>query len=279
MNGSILVTDVQRFSLHDGPGIRTTVFLKGCSVRCPWCSNPENLELTIQRYIKDGCEGFYGKWYSCDQLFQELIKDKDYYIGDIDDYDINEPKVFEKLPGGVTFSGGECLLQMNKLENVLNRLRSAGVHIAIETSLFSNLENLEIAMKYVDLFYVDIKIINKKRCSEVLKGNLDTYYCNLSALAKRKRPIVARIPVIAGFTDDVDNRKKVTELLENFQGNLLKVEIIKEHNLGMSKYQSLIDGGTKILVPAYRGVDDNVLFDYQKQLKKCVKVPVEICKI
>lgn len=279
MNDSVLVTDIQRFSLHDGPGIRTTVFLKGCSIRCPWCSNPENLELAIQRYIKDGCEGFYGKWYSCDQLFQELVKDREYYIGDIDDYDISDSGMLEKLPGGVTFSGGECLLQMDRLENVLYRLHSDRVHIAIETSLFANLEKLEIAMKYVNLFYVDIKIIDKKRCKEVLKGNLDTYYCNLSALVKSGRPIVVRIPVIAGFTDDVENREGVTELLGNFQGNLLKVEIIKEHNLGMSKYQSLRDAGAKINIPDYRGVDDNVLLDYQRQLKKCVKVPVKLCKI
>lgn len=157
-------------------------------------------------------------------MFQELIKDRDYYIGDIDDYDIDDPEILGKLPGGVTFSGGESLLQMNELENVLCRLHSDRVHIAIETSLFANPEKLEIAMKYVNLFYVDIKIIDKKRCREALKGNLDTYYCNLSILVKRGGPIVARIPVIADFTDDAENRKNVTELLGNFQGEYSAAE-------------------------------------------------------
>ena len=83
MMDKILVTDIQRFSFHDGTGIRTTVFLKGCSIRCPWCSNPENLEPAIQRYIKDGNEGLYGRWYSSAELYQEVIRDKEFYIGDI----------------------------------------------------------------------------------------------------------------------------------------------------------------------------------------------------
>lgn len=279
MMDKILVTDIQRFSFHDGPGIRTTVFLKGCSIRCPWCSNPENLEPAIQRYIKDGNEGLYGRWYSSAELYQEVIRDKEFYIGDITEYKITDPMMLDKLPGGVTFSGGECLLQMSELEDVLRRLHSEKIHITIETSLFSNIEQLEIALKYVDLFYVDIKILDKMRYRNVLKGNLDSYYNNLSVLMKRGALTVARIPVIAGFTDDIENRERVAELLGSFQGNLLKVEIIKEHNLGISKYQSLRKAGTSIKVPDYKGVEDNMLIDYRARLKKYVNVPVEVCKI
>ncbi len=277
--GEILVTNIQRFSLHDGPGIRTTVFLKGCSIRCPWCSNPENLEPVVQKYIKEGKTGFYGKWYSSDELFQEVIRDKEFYIGDIDDYKITSPTMLEKLPGGVTFSGGECLLQMSKLEDVLQKLHNDGIHIVIETSLFVNLNKLEIALKYVDLFYVDIKILDKHRCRDILKGSLDMYYSNLDALMNSGKPIIARIPVIAGFTDGGQNINQVIELLENFQGNLLKIEVIKEHNLGSRKYQSLRKAGIKINVPDYKGVEDSMLIDYQSRLRKCVRVPVEVCKI
>lgn len=277
--GKILVTNIQRFSFHDGPGIRTTVFLKGCSIRCPWCSNPENLEPVIQRYIKEGNEGLYGRWYGSAELYQEVIRDKEFYIGDIAEFKITNPMMLDKLPGGVTFSGGECLFQMSELEDILWRLHSEKIHIAIETSLFSSPKQLEIALKYVDLFYVDIKILDKIRCREVLKGDLDSYYNNLKALMKTGAPTIARIPVIAGFTDNIENRNRVAELLRNFQGNLLKVEIIKEHNLGMSKYQSLKEVGTPIKIPNYKGVDDNMLADYRAQLKKSVNVPVEICKI
>lgn len=279
MNGKILVTDIQRFSLHDGPGIRTTVFLKGCAIRCPWCSNPENLEHVVQRYVKDGETGFYGKWYSSDELFQEVIRDKNFYVGDLFDYKVTSSMMFEKLPGGVTFSGGECLLQMDELEDVLQKIHCDGIHIAIETSLFANPDKLEIALKYVDLFYADIKILDKHRCRNILNGNLDVYFSNLNVLMNSGKPIVARIPVIASFTDDEHNIYQVTELLENFQGNLLKVEIIKEHNLGLRKYQSLLKAGNKIDVPDYKGVEDSMLINYQSQLRKRVKVPIEICKI
>lgn len=279
MNKKILVTNIQRFSLQDGPGIRTTVFLKGCSVRCPWCSNPENLEPYVQKYKKNETEGVYGKWYSSEELFQELISDKDYFIDDNTNYYITDPNVLNKLPGGVTFSGGECLLQMGELENVLYNLHSETIHVSIETSLFANIKQLEIALKYVDLFYVDIKILDKKKCREILKADLDTYNSNFTVLMKSYKPIVARIPVIAGFTDDSLNVNRVCEFLGNCYGNLLKVEIIKGHDLGKSKYQSLQNAGVNIHIPHYIEVNDRLLFEYKKRLEKQVNVPVEICKI
>lgn len=134
--GSILYTNIQRFSLHDGPGIRTTVFLKGCSIRCPWCSNPENLSNQIQRYIKDGQEAFYGSFMEPDELYAEILKDKNFYIGEIDDYSISNCEEMNRLPGGVTFSGGECLLQIEQLIPLLKRLRDEHIHITVESSLF-----------------------------------------------------------------------------------------------------------------------------------------------
>ena len=80
-NKKIYVTNVQRFSLHDGPGIRTTVFLKGCSLRCPWCSNPENLIYEPQKYIKDGIYGIYGRQYEIEELYSEIVKDINFYDG------------------------------------------------------------------------------------------------------------------------------------------------------------------------------------------------------
>lgn len=103
----MLITNIQRFSLHDGPGIRTTIFLKGCSLRCPWCSNPENIKPYPEKYYKDGIEGIYGKNYTCDEVYNEIIKDRAFY-------DEN---------GGVTFSGGEALLYVNELLPLLEKLK------------------------------------------------------------------------------------------------------------------------------------------------------------
>lgn len=90
----MLITNIQRFSLHDGPGIRTTVFMKGCSLRCPWCSNPENLNPYPEKYTKKGINGIYGREYTCDEVYYEIIKDRAFYGSD----------------GGVTFSGGRSLI-------------------------------------------------------------------------------------------------------------------------------------------------------------------------
>ena len=79
MDEHILITNIQRFSLHDGPGIRTTVFCKGCSLRCPWCANPENLEPRSEDYVKDGVPGTYGRYISCEELLQEVMKDEMFY--------------------------------------------------------------------------------------------------------------------------------------------------------------------------------------------------------
>ena len=79
----VMITNIQRFSLHDGPGIRTTVFLKGCSLRCPWCCNPENIKPDTQKYIKDDIEKFYGTEMTLKELYDEIIKDKDFYAGNI----------------------------------------------------------------------------------------------------------------------------------------------------------------------------------------------------
>ena len=123
----ILLTNIQRFSLHDGPGIRTTVFLKGCSLCCPWCSNPENLISTPQPYIKEGLEGTYGKYYTLDELTAECLKDQPFYEGKINNpslWSITDAELIEQLPGGVTFSGGEALLQMEALAPVCQALHN-----------------------------------------------------------------------------------------------------------------------------------------------------------
>ena len=108
----ILVTNIQRFSLHDGPGIRTTVFLKGCSLKCPWCANPENLKPYQEKYIKNGIISTYGKYMSCEEIYDEVIKDKNFYI-EVSHSMTNN--YLESLPGGITFSGGEALLQVEKI--------------------------------------------------------------------------------------------------------------------------------------------------------------------
>lgn len=286
---NILLTNIQRFSLHDGPGIRTTVFLKGCSIHCPWCSNPENLLHREQRYVKmdhNGKveeKGTYGKWYSPDELYSEVIKDKAFYGS----CNANSATYLDSLPGGVTFSGGECMLQMKELDPMLQRLNDEQIHTIVETSLFCSSVQLSIAIKHIDLFYVDIKVLNDDLCSSSLGGRIELYKNNLVTLLNSGKPVVFRLPVIGGYTDSEGNRKAVVELIESkakSYSNLLKIEILKEHNLGTNKYQSLIDGGNEIMLPEYNGVSDELMGQYKIEIEEGLRIigssiPVEICKI
>ena len=286
---NILLTNIQRFSLHDGPGIRTTVFLKGCSIHCPWCSNPENLLHREQRYVKmdhNGKveeKGTYGKWYSPDELYSEVIKDKAFYGS----CNANSATYLDSLPGGVTFSGRECMLQMKELDPMLQRLNDEQIHTIVETSLFCSSVQLSIAIKHIDLFYVDIKVLNDDLCSSSLGGRIELYKNNLVTLLNSGKPVVFRLPVIGGYTDSEENRKAVVELIESkakSYSNLLKIEILKEHNLGTNKYQSLIDGGNEIMLPEYNGVSDELMGQYKIEIEEGLRIigssiPVEICKI
>lgn len=270
VNNLINLTNIQRFSLHDGPGIRTTVFLKGCSLRCPWCANPENLSPLPQTYIKDGVEGTYGKQMTTDEVFTEVMKDKIFYEGE------------GKDRGGVTFSGGECLLQDKELEPLWKRLKENDIHIAVETSLF--VPDVSIAIKYIDLFIVDIKILDGERCKEVEKGVLNTYISNVEAVLKSGKDSIFRIPVIGSYTDDNSNQELVGKFLKervSIYNNIKRIELIKEHNLGLSKYKSLHAADETFLVPTYLGVGNETMEEYKDRIIKSIDgaVPVEICKI
>lgn len=254
----MIITNIQRFSLHDGPGIRTTVFLKGCSIRCPWCSNPENINHQIERYVKDGKEGFYGKEYSVEEVLKEVLKDKIFY-------DDN---------GGVTFSGGEALLYAKELLPLMQQIKQNNISIAVETCLFVPSAYLEKVIPYVDYFYVDLKVMDKERCSFLLKGNLDLFKSNLAILAKSKRFNV-RIPVICGYTEDEDNIRSIIDVIREYRASIKKVELIKGHNLGDNKYVTL---GRD--VPQKAEVSDLFLEAYRMRILNTVEnVEVDVCKI
>lgn len=274
----ILLTNIQRFSLHDGPGIRTTVFLKGCSLRCPWCSNPENMKSTPEQYNKDGIEGVFGTPYSIKELVQECIKDKNYYgHSDESEWHITSVDELNSLPGGITLSGGEPLLQMDSIESFCNEMHHQGIHIAIETSLFAPQSNLVLALDNIDLFYVDIKIMDKDKCREIEKGDIDLFIANLDFLFGWEdksgigKPTIIRIPVIGEMTDDYDNRMAVYKLLHKYKDKIIKIELIKEHHLAEKKYESL---NRKMY---YHGIEDKLLETYKKELDS-LGIPIDICQ-
>lgn len=216
----VLVGNIQRFCLDDGPGIRTTVFFKGCSLRCPWCCNPENL---VHKILIGKDNTIYGKEMSSDEIFSEIIKDK----------------IFYQNNGGVTFSGGECLLTLINLEDLLIDLKKENINICVETSLFVNKENLQKIYKYIDEFYVDIKIIDSNNCLKYLKGDVSLFLNNFDFLCDNVdiNKIHPRIPIVKGITDKKENIDMIINLLKN--NKIHNIEIFSVHNLAKEKYSNL----------------------------------------
>lgn len=212
----------------------------------------------IEIYVKDGKEGFYGKEYSVDEVIKEVLKDK----------------IFYEDNGGVTFSGGEALLYAKELLPLMQQIKQNNILIAVESSLFVPSSYLEMVIPYVDYFYVDLKVMDKERCSFLLKGNLDLFKSNLAILAKSKKFNV-RIPVIYGYTDDENNIKCIIDVIREYRSSIKKVGLIKGHNLGDNKYISLGKD-----VPQKAEVSDLFLEEYRVKILNTVEdVEVEVCKI
>lgn len=252
----VRVTNIQRFSLQDGPGIRTTVFFKGCSIRCPWCANPENISYEIQEYEDEGKKGIFGYDIELEELEKEILKDEKFYK-------LNN--------GGITFSGGEPLLQFEKIEELLKSLKNKKINICVETALFVPEYLLEIALKYVDEFIVDLKILEPEQCKKILNGDIEIYYKNIEKLFQRTENIKIRIPVTLEYTLQEDNKKKILKLLDKQKPK--EVELFKIHRLAEKKYKVL-----KKEMLEYQNVSDEII---QKFLNEILKLGInaKICEI
>lgn len=245
----IRVTNIQRMCFQDGPGIRTTVFLKGCNLHCPWCSNPENLIYDIQK--TDSLQ--LGEDYATDELLPALLKDKKFWENE----------------GGVTFSGGEALLQISEMEELLKKLKKENIHLAIETALFASRKALEISLKYIDYYFVDVKILDESACLEVLGGSVDTFFENIEYLINEKKDICFRIPCTYEYTFEKKCKEKLLDFLKKY--TQIPVEIFSVHNLGESKYKALNKE-----VPDFNAVSREDLDYFKKEIEElgCRRVDI-----
>lgn len=217
---TVRITNIQHFSLHDGPGIRTTVFLKSCNLKCPWCCNPENINFEIENYGTGDSEKF-GYDISLDDLEKEILKDS----------------VFYEYGGGVTFSGGEPLLQIKSLEPLLKSLKEQNINICFETALSVPKDLVKIAIKYADYLYVDIKILDVNKAKSYLNMDINCYLENLDLISKSNKNICFRIPLSNEYTLTEDNVSKIMPIVKKYSN--CSIEIFKVHNLAESKYKSL----------------------------------------
>ena len=250
----VIVTNIQRFCLHDGPGIRTTVFFKGCNLRCPWCSNPENLSFEIENYEYKNEKGTYGYEIDLLSLEKELLRDKTFY----------------ETGGGVTFSGGEALFQFNKIKDLLSNLKKQRINMCVETALTVPSDLVDIAIEYMDEFIIDIKILDKDNIDKI-NGNIELFTSNINKIFNAKKNVTFRIPMAPDYIYTEKNIECILKFLEEYKPN--KVEIFKIHNLADKKYKTL---GKKIM--RFDDITQEQLEEIKEKIES-LKVNVEICKI
>ena len=264
-----LIFDIERFATKDGPGIRTVVFLKGCPLRCQWCQNPEsqlsrlevmydaekcaachrciehcpNHAIRIDSYfgllsdpeICKGCglctEACYysarklmGHAYSVPELMHEVCKDKSY---------------FENSGGGVTFSGGEPLLQSGFLMHVCRACRREQIHTAIETCGNVAWQAFNHLIDELDLIFYDFKHIDPDLHKQHTGVSNKLILANLKKLSAAFSPLIVRIPVIPGFNDSLNTQKDMFHFLKYELERVEAIELLPFHRLGIGKYKGL----------------------------------------
>ena len=238
----VIVSNIQRFCLQDGPGIRTTVFFKGCNLFCLWCNNPENIDFNIESYNNNGKIEHYGYEIKLEDLEKEILKDKIYY----------------ENCGGITFSGGEPLLQFKKIEPLLKDLKEKNINMCIETALTVPEEYIEIALKYIDEFYVDIKILDKKNINTI-KGDIDVFKNNVKRIIKNNSNVIFRIPLVKEYTFTEENKRLILNFVKEY--NIKDIEIFKIHRLAEKKYYTL---GKKM--KDFNNISEEEVEEFKEQL-------------
>ncbi len=215
----MLIFDIQRNSIVDGPGIRTTVFFKGCNLRCAWCHNPESQSREPELLNGNIC----GRKMTADEILKEILKDKAFYAAS---------------GGGVTFSGGECMLYPEKLRKILILCRKNGIHTAIDTAGLVSWESFLRVIPYTDMILYDIKCADDALHKKFTGASNRVIIQNLRRLsAKFQGELVIRVPVIGGFNDSEAEMKKISKLISGIKYS--RIELLPYHKLGEDKYHAL----------------------------------------
>lgn len=217
------IFNIQRFSVHDGPGIRTIIFLKGCFLKCKWCCNPESQEYKIQTMISDGKEKNVGQDITVGEIIETVKKDMPYY---------------RRSGGGITLSGGECLCQPRFTEALLKECKANGINTAIETTGFSEYSIIEKILPYVDTVLMDIKHMKPEKHKEYTTQSNEQILKNARKIAENAKELIIRVPVIPGFNDSVEEIKEIAEFAKSLKG-VKRLHLLPYHNFGADKYEGL----------------------------------------
>ena len=217
------IFDIQRFSTHDGPGIRTIVFLKGCALRCRWCCNPESQSYEIETMMQNGKPKIMGRDVTVGEVLQEVLQDRPYY---------------NRSGGGVTLSGGESLLQPDFAIALLKACKENGINTAIETTGFANAEVIEKFLPYLDTVLMDIKHINPQKHKEFTTQSNERILENAKLIASKANRLIIRVPVIPTFNDTIAEIAEIAAFASSLP-HVSEIHLLPYHNMGRDKYTGL----------------------------------------
>ncbi len=264
MKGTIF--NIQKFCVNDGPGIRTTVFLKGCPLKCIWCHNPESQSEKAEiMFYKDkcvncgrcaavcgnGCHSFDNgvhkferkncvKCFACIKTGCEALEKvgREITTDEVIDEALKDKIFYDNSGGGITLSGGEPLCQFDFSLQILKKAKENGIHTAIETCGFTSADRIKEISKYVDLFLFDYKETNSKLHKKFTGISNDIILENLSLLNDMGKSIILRCPIIPGCNDRKEHFEGICNVANKFE-HIMHIEVEPYHPLGESKYEPL----------------------------------------
>ena len=218
------IFDIQRYSIHDGPGIRSIVFLKGCFLRCRWCCNPESQAYEIEKVTIDGKPKIYGQDVTVGEVMDEVMKDASYY---------------RRSGGGLTLSGGECLGQPEFAAGLLAAAHECGITTAIESTAFAPFETIKLLLPHLDYYLLDIKHMDSDKHKEFTGRPNELILENAKKIASVLGPrLIIRVPVIPTFNATKEEILAIARFADSLPG-VERMHLLPYHRLGMDKYARL----------------------------------------
>jgi pyruvate formate lyase activating enzyme len=263
------IFDIQHYSIHDGPGIRTTVFLSGCPLRCLWCQNPESQQIYPQLFFRyDKCIGCVRCVSVCTQgaitLNGTIVKTdrnlckgcgecvkicpkqariiigKETTAAEVFAEAASDKMFYQESNGGVTLSGGEAISQPDFSASILELCKNDSIHTAVETSGYGSWESLKKILNYTDLVLFDFKHLGEVEHKNLTGVSNRTILSNVKKIwTKLKIPIIARLPIIPGYNDSIANINQTARFISTELDKSIAVHLLPFHNLGEGKLKSL----------------------------------------
>ena len=218
------IFNIQRFSIHDGPGVRTIVFLKGCPLRCKWCCNPESQSYKFETIVTAGVSKNVGRDVSVGEVMAEIEKDRTYYR--------------RSTWGGVTLSGGECLWQPEFSEALLRSCKERGISTAIETTGYADMNIIRRLLPHIDTVLMDIKHIDAQKHLQFTTKDNALILENAVHIAKEARYLIIRTPVIPTFNDTNEEIAQIASFARSLD-KVSEMHLLPYHRIGSDKYAGL----------------------------------------